>query len=88
MDAAGIIAVIICCIFTVGMFISRQADKKEWNKGKCPDCNIAWDYQGLNIHIDFDNAKEYECPQCGNIIFISWYHRIWAVDKLPKPRAT
>ena len=65
------IGILIILLFIVVIYkISVINEKKSYNKGICPKCGFK-----LNLsHKNYYNKEcIYECPRCGNAIFLYWY---------------
>ncbi len=53
--------VILAIVFGVIFFGGNACTAKEWNDGKCPDCNVRYELRGV-----YKGTHYYACPDCGN----------------------
>jgi hypothetical protein len=52
-----------------GLFTLDTLGKEEmWNGGKCPSCNVKWDFEGASKSRFGSTTRYYECPQCHDVI--------------------
>lgn len=53
--------IITICLALLLIFISQVCTAKEWNDGKCPECNVRYELRGV-----YKGTHYYACPDCGN----------------------
>ena len=58
----------IICLMLLGAIWAYCMEKKDWNNGSCPDCNIEW----RNFDMDSQGGRGYTCDKCDKTIWISW----------------
>ena len=66
--AAIIISLTIVVAIILGIFIARNLEKKDFNKGRCRNC------EGRLRCFDRDSqsGRGYICDTCGNVVWISY----------------
>lgn len=61
--------VLLIVILTVSLgLLGALLERKDWNKGKCPECGRDWRYFGSTSCGD----RGYMCDNCRRAIWISW----------------
>lgn len=65
MDNLLLILLILCFVpAVVGVLLER----KDWNKGRCPECGKEWVCSGTDLAGD----RRYYCKECERSIWISY----------------
>lgn len=65
MDNLILILLIICLVLPiVGILLER----KDWNKGRCPECGKEWGY----FATDSQGGRGCACKECERVIWISY----------------
>ena len=67
-NVIGKVMVIVISIIVTLMFMGYRMDKKDWNHGFCPKCNIRW----RCFSFDSQGGRGYKCPECNEHIWISY----------------
>ena len=61
MDVLDIVAIVFCIAVVVflvfGMIYGRYSEKKDWNKGICPQCGKPW----IRFDTDSQGGRMYRC---------------------------
>jgi hypothetical protein len=52
---------VLAIVVVVFFFGVNACTAKEWNGGKCPDCNVRYELRGV-----YRGTHYYACPDCGN----------------------
>ena len=63
-----LICLVIFLVIVVGMTVTRNHEKKEYNNGICPKCG------GRLIYFDSDSqgGRGYNCDKCNNFVWVSY----------------
>ena len=49
------------------MIISYIIQVNAWNNGKCPKCDVAWEYFDMSLN----GSRGYMCPKCNRTLWIA-----------------
>jgi hypothetical protein len=60
-DSGWLTIIAIPIIALLMILASNACTAKEWNGGKCPDCNVRYELRGV-----YKGTHYYACPDCGN----------------------
>lgn len=63
-----LICLLILLVIVVGMTLTRNHEKKEYNNGICPKC-------GRNLRYfdsDSQGGRGYNCDKCNNFVWVSY----------------
>lgn len=63
-----LICLVILLVMVVGMIVTRNHEKKEYNDGICPKCG------GKFKLFDYDSqgGRGYHCDKCGIFVWVSY----------------
>ena len=63
-----LICLVILLVMVVGMAVTRNHEKKEYNDGICPKCG------GKFKLFDYDSqgGRGYHCDKCGRFVWVSY----------------
>ena len=74
-------SLIIALIFIGSTCIEDLSDDVVWNDGKCPNCQVEWEFENVNSDSKFIYSTTlkanvshsrthyyYKCPKCGKVI--------------------
>jgi len=64
----SLIFAILIMLFIGFSILAITSDKKEWNRGKCPVCDLKWRL----FDVDSQGGRGYTCDKCDKTIWISY----------------
>ena len=64
-----IIFLAVALILFFVFYSERKENERNWNNGKCPKCNTAWEFSNASVHRG--TTYVWYCPNCKNVIFLS-----------------
>lgn len=63
-----LICLVILLVIVVGMIVTRNYEKKEYNNGICPKCGGNLRY----FDSDSQGSRGYNCDKCNNFVWVSY----------------